>query len=343
MYNIPELSFQSTQFGEFKDYALVNYKKHENYDGLYRSVIFKNKKVVCFSPPKSISYTEFCEKNPISTVVVNEFIDGTMINVFYDGETSKCVIATRSIIGAKCIFYSQKTFHDMFHETNINYTTLNKEYCYSFVLQHPENQIVTPIINPALYLIAVYHITDIGVVEVHSSNHCITDYLTPSTFIFSSYEEAEQFVQSQPYTFKGLMLKSSTERSKIRNLSYEKIKKLRGNSPCTLYNYLSIRATPQQSEYEKYFPNHSFPLYEKQLTELIVQLHWLYIDCFIKKMKPLKEYDSKFKSHLYELHMHYLHKLRQSKKCVTRHEVKKYVISLPPAVMVTLISALSQN
>jgi hypothetical protein len=138
MYNIPELSFQSTQiFGEFQDYALVNYKKHENYDGLYRSVIFKNKKVVCFSPPKSIPYTEFCENNPISTVVVDEFMDGTMINVFYDGETNKWVIATRSIVGAKCVFYSQKTFHDMFHETGIDYDTLNKEYCYSFVLQHP--------------------------------------------------------------------------------------------------------------------------------------------------------------------------------------------------------------
>ena len=343
MYNIPELSFQSTQFEEFQDYALVNYKKHENYDGLYRSVIFKNKKVVCFSPPKSIPYTEFCEKNPFSTVVVDEFIDGTMINVFYDGETNKWVIATRSIIGAKCIFYSQKTFYDMFHETGIDYDILNKEHCYSFVLQHPENQIVTPIVKPTLYLISVYNITDIGIVEVHSTNHGITSFLTPSTFTFSSYEEAEQFVQSQPYTFKGLMLKSHTERSKIRNLCYEKIKNLRGTSACSLYTYLTIRATPQQLEYEKYFPNHSFPVYEKQLTQLIVLLHGLYIDCFIKKMKPLKEYDSISKPHLYELHMHYLHQLRQVQKCITRHEVKKYIIGLPPGVVVTLFSTLLKN
>jgi hypothetical protein len=335
MYNIPELSFQSTQFG---DYALVNYKKHDKYDALYRSIIFKNKKVVCFSPPKSILYTEFCEKNPISSVVVDEFIDGTMVNVFYDGEW---VIATRSVVGADCTFYSQKTFHEMFHETNIDYSKLDKTYCYSFVLQHPDNQIVTPIKTPTLYLIAVYHITEIGIVEVHSSNHCITDFLTPSTFTFSSYEEAEQFVQSQPYTFKGLMLKTANERSKIRNPVYENIKKLRGNSASPLYTYLSIRSTPQQAEYEKYFPNHSFPLYEQQITQLIVQLHSLYMECFIKKMKPLKEYKQPFKQHLYELHMTYLHQLRQEKKCVTRHEVKKYVVGLPPAVTVTLISALS--
>jgi hypothetical protein len=340
MYNIPELSFQSTQFGE---YALVNYKKHEHYDGLYRSVIFKDKKAVCFSPPKSIPYPEFCEKNPISSVVVDEFIDGTMINVFYDSDTNEWVIATRSIVGADCTFYSQKTFHDMFHETNIDYVKLNKSYCYSFVLQHPDNQIVTPVTNPALYLIAVYHITEIGVVEVHSSNHCITDYLTPYNFIFSSYEEAEQFVQTQSYTFKGLMLKTGNERSKIRNPAYEKVKQLRGNSASPLYTYLSIRSTPDQLEYEKYFPNHSFPVYEKQLSHLIVSLHSLYMECFIKRMKPLKEYKQPFKQHMYELHMTYLHQLRQEKKCVTRHEVKKYVVTLSPAVTVTLISALSQN
>jgi hypothetical protein len=340
MYNIPELSFQSTQFG---DYALVNYKKHANYDGLYRSIIFKNKKVVCFSPPKSIPYTEFCEKHSISSVVADEFIDGTMVNVFYDGETNEWVIATRSIVGANCTFYSQKTFHDMFHETNIDYVKLNKVYCYSFVLQHPDNQIVTPVEKPDLYLIAVYHITETGITEVHSNNHGITSFLTPYTFIFSSYEEAEQFVQSQPYTFKGLMLKTNGERSKIRNLAYENVKKLRGNSASSMYTYLSIRSTPEQLEYEKYFPTHSFPVYEKQLATMIVSLHALYIDCFIKKMKPLKEYNQPFKQHMYELHMDYLHRLRQEKKCVTRHEVKKYVVALPPAVTVTLISALSQN
>jgi hypothetical protein len=340
MYNIPELSFQSTQFG---NYALVNYKKHEKYDGLYRSVIFKDKKVVCFSPPKSIPYTEFCEKNSVSSIVVDEFIDGTMVNVFYDGDTNEWVIATRSIVGAKCTFYSQKTFHDMFHETNIDYVKLNTSYCYSFVLQHPDNQIVTPVTNPALYLIAVYQISEIGITEVHASNHGITAFLTPSKFTFSSYEEAEQFVQSQSYTFKGLMLKTANERTKIRNLAYEKVKKLRGNSACSLYTYLSIRSTPEQVEYEKYFPTHSFPEYEKQLTTLIVSLHSLYIDCFIKKMKPLKEYTQPFKQHMYELHMTYLHHLRQEKKCVTRNEVKKYVVSLPPAVTVTLISALSPH
>jgi hypothetical protein len=340
MYSIPELSMKSTQFG---DYALVSYKKHDIDNGLYRSIIYKHNKLVCFSPPKSILYTDFQERHPIERCVVDEFIDGTMINVFYDREVEQWIVATRSIVGAKCTFYSTKTFHDMFHETNIKYEELNKDYTYSFVLQHPENQIVTPVTEPKLFLIAVYHICETTVGEVHSSNHCITSYLTPSTYTFSSYADAEKFVQDQPYTFKGLMIKYGKDRTKIRNLAYETVKKIRGNSSNLLYTYLTIRSTPEQLEYEKYFPDHTFKTYEEQLNQLIRLLHTLYIECFIKKTYPLKTYNQPFKQHLYELHMRYVQELRQQKKYISRHEVKKYVINLPPALVVTLISTLSQN
>jgi len=338
MYSIPELS-KSTQFG---DYALASYKKHDMYNGLHRSVVYKNGKLVCFSPPKSIPYSEFCEKYPtITECVVDEFIDGTMINVFFDND--KWVISTRSIVGAICTFYSTKTFHDMFHETNIDYEVLNKEYCYSFVLQHPENRIVTPITKPVLWLIAVYHIHLIGISEVHHTNHCINAFPMPTTYTFSSYEEAEKFVQDQPFSFKGLMIKTRGERTKIRNQSYERVKKLRGNSSSMLFTYLTLRSTEDQSEYEKYFPDNCFPRYESQLTNLITMLHNLYVECFIKKKYPLKTYKQPFKQHMYELHMHYLHRLRQEKKFVSKHEVKKYLITLPSGMLVTLISTLQQN
>lgn len=332
MYSIPELS-ESTQFG---DYALASYKKHEKYGGLHRSVIFKNNKVVCFSPPKSIPYTDFQEKYPITECIVDEFIDGTMINVFYD--ESKWIISTRTIVGANCTFYSTKTFHEMFHETNINYDNLNKQYCYSFVLQHPENRIVTPITTPKLYLIAVYQINDSGIYEQHKTNHCITEYLMPTTFSFSSYKEAEEFVEKQSYEFKGVMIKTRGERTRITNSAYEKVKKLRGNSSSLLFTYLTLRSTVDQTEYEKYFPDHCFPTYEKQLSQLVVLMHGLYMECFIKKTYSLKTYNQPFKQHLYELHMHYIHRLRQEKKCVTKHEVKKYIVTLPPALLVKLIT-----
>ena len=54
--------------------------------GKYRSVIVdKDNYVVGFSPPKSISFDSFIKKNSFDRIKVEELIEGTMINLFYDG------------------------------------------------------------------------------------------------------------------------------------------------------------------------------------------------------------------------------------------------------------------
>ena len=138
--------------------------------GLFRSVILnKNNEVICFSPPKSIPADSFMEKYSLKNlmVVVEEFIEGTMINVFWDKELGIWEIATRNTIGANTYFFKnpnalKKTFRIMFLEAcienNVNITLLNKKCCYSFILQHPENRIVIPFLKPELYLVAVYEI-----------------------------------------------------------------------------------------------------------------------------------------------------------------------------------------
>jgi hypothetical protein len=330
MYNIPELSTKMKQFGEYK---LASYKNQNIDNGVFRSIIYKNDKIVCFSPPKSIDYTEFKENCDISTIIADEFIDGTMINVFYD---DKWNIATRTIVGADCTFYSTKTFHDMFHETNINYDLLDKQLCYSFVLQHPENQIVVPIQTPTLYLIACYQIQD----NVVISHPLPTYFNIPKQYTFSSYEEIEQFVQEQPYTFKGMMLKCDTKRSKIRNSAYEKIKKLRGNSPNMRYVYYTIRESELKHEYETYFPNTEFEVYEKEIQSIIQLLYSNYVECFIKKVKELRMYKFPMKHHMNELHMIYKNTLKPQKKYVNKKVVVDYVNSMDPVQLLHWMNSL---
>ena len=338
MYNIPELSANLKKMDE---YELASYKLLSMDDGLFRSVIYKNKKMVCFSPPQSISYTDFIQKHDIlhESLVVDEILDGTMINAFYDTEWK---IATRTVVGAKCTFYSTKTFHDMFHETNINYDLLDKELCYSFVLQHPENRIVVPIETPMLYLVACYKIQDNTVTE----QPLPTFFPIPKRYTFESYKAAEEFVQQQPYTFKGLMLKWGNDRSKIENTHYETIKKLRGNSSNLRYIYYTLRKTENEKVYCDHFPN-QFKEYEKELDDSVKLLHTMYIECFIKKVKPLKLYTMPLKQHLYELHMIYLHHLRQEKKYVNKSVIWNYINKCQPTQLLTLtqdqIKNLSQN
>ena len=66
--------------------------------GQLRSVIAKNGKVCCFAPPKSISYQDFKEKVVPTTVTAQDYIEGTMINIFHTGKEWE--LATRSSVGA---------------------------------------------------------------------------------------------------------------------------------------------------------------------------------------------------------------------------------------------------
>ena len=121
-----------------------------------------------------------------SQFMLDEMVEGTMINLFYDPRSEKWEIATRKNVGADCWFYrtqyfnlenTQKTFRQMFMDAfpahyvhagngvgdpDINdielICDLPKHYCYSFVLQHPENHIVYPVHSPALYLVGVFEL-----------------------------------------------------------------------------------------------------------------------------------------------------------------------------------------
>ena len=76
-------------------------------------------------------------------VNIEEFVDGTMINCFNHNDSWH--ISTRSFIGANCKWYSHKKFNEMFEEAkgDMDFSKLNPNICYTFVLKHPENRIVT--------------------------------------------------------------------------------------------------------------------------------------------------------------------------------------------------------
>ena len=151
------------------DLSIMKYDKEyltENMDlvdslGMFRSVIVDNEsnKVVSFAPPKSYKYDDLKDND---NLVCTEYVEGTMINVFWNKYTDGWELATRSNIGGKCKYNldSSKTFRYMFLDAmnyiGLEFADLNKNYSYSFVLQHPENRIVIPIESPDLILISMY-------------------------------------------------------------------------------------------------------------------------------------------------------------------------------------------
>ena len=152
----------------YKGKALLRYNKNKlnklNIEtlGLFRSVIYdiNNKKIICFSPPKSLAYSDFAESNGYDTCIPMKFVEGTMINIYWDSSINDIEISTKSNIGANCYFdvgKNKASFREMYfdamkdivvrksREDNggyVNETQLSsprENYCYSTILQHAKN------------------------------------------------------------------------------------------------------------------------------------------------------------------------------------------------------------
>jgi len=337
--------------------------------GHYRSVIFSSGEVVCFAPPKSVDYDQFKQQIPLTDIIsVEEYVEGTMINLFWDGD--KWEIATRSSVGGEVSFYSDETseetmtFRTMFLHTIIEnefntqttdfFHSLNeipKTYCLSFVLQHPKNRIVSFIDFPKLYLVKVFDLSEKGIindVNLRVVSDILPSWVNTPKHLDSSMEELEKIMGGgmKDYSVVGAMIYGIDRnsglivRTKIRNESYEKVRLLRGNQPKLKYRYLMIRNDETIKQYLKYYPEHisQFDIYEKQIRTFTGLLFSLYIECYIKKLAPLKAYSAKFRTHMFHLHDIYKSQLRPQNHVMRKKNVIEYVNNLHPSLLMHSIN-----
>lgn len=354
-------------------YNIIRYNKNmltpDKYDssGLFRSVIHKNGKMVCFSPPKSMDHTSFKDMVDMTKgISVEEYVEGTMINLFWTG--TEWEIATRSSVGGKVHFFvndnphCQKTFRQMFleaiayHETNKEFDFFSmlenvpKDICMSFVLQHPDNRIVVPFDTPNIYLVKAYKLMDDYVVkEVAIST--VSQYLPnwveyPYTLKYS-IEDITTMLEvgsvNFEYTKVGVMMygmhkhTGKVVRTKIRNSNYEYVRELRGNQPKLQYRYLMLRQHKKVSEYLKYFPEHktAFNSYRNNVHTFSYALYKKYISCYMHKQNPLKMYSLKYRTHMYKLHESYL---MDKNNHINLNRVIDYVNNLHPTLLMHSIN-----
>lgn len=332
--------------------------------GLCRSVIVNSaNKVVSFAPPKSIPADMFIQKYPDHDsrdyIVAEEFVEGTMINVFFDpniGITGGWEISTRNTVGATSSFYKSpnaKTFRQMFmeaaSENKLDINKLETDICYSFVLQHPENRIVVPFSKPQLYLVGVYKIENnpneiiVSHYDASEYKHFFSELGTnvkfPEEYKFESYKELVDNYGSMntSYDVVGVVIRNKLtgERSKIRNPVYEQVRQLKGNQPKLQYQYLCLRKEGKVRDFLKYYPENKkdFSDFRDQVHLFTNTLYANYVACYIKKEKPLIEFSQQYRNHMFNIHQHFMNELREKKLFVTNTVVQKYVNELHPSLL----------
>ena len=342
LINLDGINVKTSSF----TYSIITYDKKNmggkhSTIGLYRSVIVRDNRVVCYSPPKSLAPEHFIEKNPVITpdIVVQEFVEGTMINVFWDVETSTWEIATRKVIGARASFSSEKQFRDMFFETldecGVNMDeTLDKNMCYSFVMQHPDNRIVTPYKKPSLCLVAMYSFEDQTNIihhDIYEESYRIKNVRVPNIYEYNDYAQVQKIFTNASCFLMGVVIynKTTDERMKYRNKKFETAKNIRGEKEKLKYLFQSLKREGRADKFLELFPEHTerFAEFNADITKAANGLFRSYLNCYVNKRESVAVMQPETKKHLYALHHLYKTELRPNNQYVTPEIVNEYIAS----------------
>ena len=295
---------------------------------------------VCYPITGGTSYTDFKENVPIERVRFEESIDGTMINVFYyknewHVSTKGCIDAKRSRWG------SSKSFYTMFHEAcNFDLQELNKTYCYTFVLVHCDNRIVTKYSQSDLYLVHVRNMTTMQ--SMPRDYDYGTNFTRPQVLTFTSYEELDTSLKTLPYNKEGFMLFDTLNpdyRVKCKGDAYIYVKNMKGNDRNKRYSLLNKMLQDTEVDYLRVFPEDyaEFKELAREVNRLIQSVSYYYKNVHVYKNKM--EIPKHLAPILYKLHGQYLSKVNKNKEYRTsRGVIQKYIYSLDTALVYYLLS-----
>lgn len=332
-------------------YYMINYDKSmicfdDTENGKYKSVVlsYPEKDVLCFSPEKSMIFEKFIEKYPEinDTILINEFIEGTMINLFYDYKTKKWLISTRKRIGGKNRimneFTNNKTFYELFLESlsaNVDddlndlpfIKMLPMSYCYSFVLNNMKS-------TPISYLVAVHKIYFDNTIKYILP----TEYEKWKFFVnvvgliqfpkrienYNTYESLNHYyndIHNNSHS-KGCVITNlkTGERTKIINIEYSKKKESQKIDNNLLYQYLCYRRINVISKkykkldknieetdfffWIKNIPYHknNFLKIHEKVENFIKNVHSSYLDFYVYKSRGQKDISEKFMKYIFKIH-----------------------------------------
>jgi len=343
------------------DFAILRYNHGSGASGWLRSVVYQKStcRPVCVSPPRA---TELDASSSISNCTVQEFVDGTMMNIFWVSDDAPHVV-TRSRLGADNSFYGELSFVDMLNEA-LSATKMegglndlrpssdtSKPQFVSIVLQHPKNRVVTEVVSPRITVIHTGFVEADGTVSIcenpalwnENLRSLAVGALTVSEDAMSSLENLTAFVEKQGtsfgYQWQGIVLKTGDgTRYRLRNKEYLQVKQLRGNESDAVLRFCRLRQTRLTKRYMRFYPEdeQTFYVLEGKLRGCTRKLLELYVQTFKLKKQEFHTLPWPYKHHVSVLHNRFKETLRPNRQTVELNYVIGYINSLSVEDMANL-------
>lgn len=313
---------------------LINYDSSKEKDEITnscRSIILdkNNYTIKMLGLLGKISYEEFINKVSWNDLVIEESIDGTLINLYYDNEWK---ISTKKTINGDCYWNTKKTFKELFMEIinkiEFNFNILNKSFCYSFVLCHPESRNIIKYNEPK-----IFHILSRNLINMREIDE---DIGIPKPAIIklnqynisgcNNYTDLLEKLNNLENDTEGYMLYSKDRkyRTKLISTSFQKKKNIKGN-----YYDINLKLLEIRNDYNKLKEFLDiFPEYIDILSKLEIKIYKLakiilnyYTNVRIKKINTI--IPDVYKKIIYELHGIYI----KNKKPITQKKVIEQLCS----------------
>jgi hypothetical protein len=249
--------------------------------------------------------------------IVEEFVDGVMVNHWWNGEMWE--MSTRTQMDAGGSYYGERSFQELFSETF--YTArlnaddhLDKTVTYSWVLQHPEERVV---VAPS-FGTAKLTLVERSRIDAAGNRHIVTDPLPAGsplqTHLPARYEGLRTVADIQARVasmgrrlgagWQGVVVKvaATGERYKLRSVQYNAARFLRGNQPKRPFLWLERWTEGKLPAYLRQYPEEE---HEAQATiaafkAITQEYHALYLQVYKDHTLKLKDAPIKYRKLLWE-------------------------------------------
>lgn len=316
-----------------------------------RSVVWDTErdKPVCVSPPKA-------EETPLPLggwSLIQDHVDGVMINAFVVKGVDGVQIATRSYVGATNRFNGlRNTFAELFYKTmsdmNLNLADIvgalgdEEARFVSFVLVHPDICQVVPVVNAAVFAVMQGTVSADGTVSVEELPDKWSDTLAalaPKALSIPSFPTAESlegFVDAKMkvlgWKWQGFSAKTEDgKRWRYTTGTYRKARSLRGNESDNIERFLRLRRSRAVQHYLKMYKEDTDAFWQLELKLRDVTQNVFNEYCLKNKAKSksLKEVPPAYRVHVFGLHSLFIDTLKPQGKTLLKDDVIQYLNNQP--------------
>jgi hypothetical protein len=342
-------------------YAIIHYDQTQSIMTMphvqwFRSVVWDIQKMrpISVAPPKAQS--SITEADIGTFRGIQEYLDGTNINIYCGENDEQLQLASRSSFGAKGRFYSKKSFAELFVDAlgksdDAVKAVFNLNECkptdgevsrfISVLLQHPEHRIVQNITEPRIWLLHIGIVRHDGTVIINE-DICNIPTLPAALPDEPVQTWFDRIAATRNWEWRGAVFKDgSGKRWCMKNQVYQFVRDLRGNTPRITELFFTLRSRNMTLTYLSYYPEdlQEFTRLEQWTCGLVTKLHKLYINVYKLKTSTIEDVNAS-ESH-FVTHLRLINKMFHDKRFVDESHVRYYVGIMPVARLMFLLRATS--